>query len=112
MVEVTFVYQSNFPMEDCVGLLMQPPLHFRINWLFSRDYEIERASGNELLITFTKGYNLSDHRTKYKMTFGEQAGTTTITMKFISEKGISPFPLVTDWEITKLLKERIDAKRI
>ena len=112
LANVSFVYCSKFSAQDCIKSLMQPPLHFKISWMFSRDYEIERLSNSELIITFTKGYNLSSHRTKYRVTLNEQSGSTIIILNFVDEQGLALFPFVTDWEITKFLKNRIGAIQI
>ena len=104
-----FTYLTNLPIDECISRLIQPPLHFKINWLFSRDYKIELVSQTRLFITFTTGYNLSNHRTRYQMDFCEHNSQTMVTMKFIDEKGGFPLPYVADWEITKLMEQRMDA---
>lgn len=112
MTDVLFTYQTNLTISECIKRLRTPPLHFKINWIFSRDYEIENVSQNKLTIIFTKGYNLSNHKTKYQVSFREYEGNTFITFKFAGEQGGFPYPFVTDWEITKLLSTRIRAQKI
>ena len=112
MVDISFTYVSCFTVRECIDKLKQSPLHFKFDLFFSRDYEITTISETKLVILFTKGYNLSDHRTEYHATFHERNGVTYITMKFVSEACGMPVPFVTNYEITKLFKERIDAKLV
>ena len=107
-----FTYLSKYSVFECISRLTQRPLHYRINWIYSRDYEIELVSKTSVFITFTKGYNLSSHRTKYQMDFYESSSMTKIILNFVSEKNGFPLPFVTDYEISKFLKQRIDAKLI
>ena len=104
------IYLTKFPTQECISRLTKSPLHYRINWLYSRDYEVESISPTQLFITFTRGYNLTDHRTRYQVDFCEYDSQTKVVMRFVDEENGFPYPFVTDYEISKLLEQRIGAK--
>lgn len=110
--DCTIAYRSALPVQECIERIAQAPRRFSFWRIFTREYEIERVSDFQLMITFTKGHNLQSHKSKYLATFSENGGFTFITMKFLSEKNGFPHPFVGDYEIKHFFQQRIEAVQI